>query len=372
MRFEFGKNWNRFVEKSLSEEKVAQSVSQLKAFLRVDNLRGKTFLDIGSGSGMHSLAALRLGADHIFSFDYDQNSVMTTKKLRDYAGLPANWTIEQGSVLDEYFMKTLDKFDIVYSWGVLHHTGDMWPAIRNASIPLRPGGVFYIALYSPEIYIVPPSHHWLDVKQKYNVASNLGKKEMELKYAWRSVVRPALQSGRNPLSIIRQYGGDRGMSFWTDVRDWLGGYPMDFAGFRDTYFFCERNLNLQLVNCKTGEGNTEYLFTRISENEQWREIQDERQHFPISGPYASAGRYLYVADVAQLKDIADTDSFPRRSRFMLYEDDIPLGLAHSPHEDIRTYGLGRFSHFDERLYFSATDCTNPNFNGHRYSYVAEY
>src|SRR5215831_11278680 len=109
-----------------------QSVSQLKSFLRVHDLRGKTFLDIGSGSGMHSLAALRLGADRIFSFDYDENSVMSTARLRDSAGSPAKWTVEVGSVLDERFIRTLDQFDIVYSWGVLHHTGDMWPAVRNA------------------------------------------------------------------------------------------------------------------------------------------------------------------------------------------------------------------------------------------------
>ena len=64
------------------------------------------------------------------------------------------------------------------------------------------------------------------------------------------------------------------MTFWTDVTDWLGGYPMDFAGFRDTMSFCERSLNLQLVNCKAGEGNTEYFVYQVSENKQWREIQN--------------------------------------------------------------------------------------------------
>jgi 2-polyprenyl-3-methyl-5-hydroxy-6-metoxy-1,4-benzoquinol methylase len=371
MRFQFGKNWQRYIETSLSEEKITQSASHLKSFLRVENLRGKTFLDVGSGSGIHSLAALRLGADRIFSFDYDENSVSATARLRGNAGSPVNWTVEQGSVLDEHYMQKLDKFDVVYSWGVLHHTGDMWSAVRNASIPLRPGGVFYIALYSPEIYVSPPSHNWLDVKQQYNAASNFRKKKMELSYVWRTVVRPTLRSGRNPFSIMREYG-DRGMTFWTDVRDWLGGYPMDFAGFRDTILFCERTLNLQLVNSKAGEGNTEYLFTKITENEQWREIQNERQHVVLSDRYASAGRYLYVANCAEFKDAADTGTLPRRSRLMLYEDKIPLGLAHSSHEDIRTYGLGRFSHWEDHLYFSATDCTNPNFNGRRYSYVAEY
>jgi SAM-dependent methyltransferase len=370
MRFQFGKNWEKFLEKSLSEDKINQSIHHIKSFLRIDNLNGKTFLDIGSGSGLHSLAALRLGADRIFSFDYDENSVKATAKIRDYAGSPAHWAVAQGSVLDERFMNMLDKFDIVYSWGVLHHTGDMWSAVRNASVPLQQGGVFYIALYSPETYVSPPSHYWLDVKQKYNAANSFGKKRMEYDYVWRTTVRPALQSGKNPLAAIRQYG-DRGMTFWTDLRDWLGGYPMDFAGFRDTLFFCER-LDLQLVNCKTGEGNTEYLFARMSENEQWRGIQNGRRYAELAGPYESMGRYIYVASLTDLKGLSDTEAYPRRSQLMLYEDEIPLGLAHSSHEVIRTFGLGRFSHWDERLYFSASDCTNPNFNGRRYSYVAEY
>jgi SAM-dependent methyltransferase len=371
MRFQFGKNWQNYVETSLSEEKIAQSVSHLQAFLRVEDLRGKAFLDVGSGSGLHSLAALRLGADRIFSFDYDDNSVKTTAKLRHFAGSPDNWKVEQGSVLDEIFMQSLDKFDIVYSWGVLHHTGDMWPAIRNASVPLQPGGVFYIALYSPEIYVSPPSSYWLHVKREYNSASNLKKRKMEFSYAWKNTIQPALRSGRNPLSVMREYG-DRGMTFWTDVRDWLGGYPMDFAGFRDTMFFCERKMDLQLVNCKAGEGNTEFLFTKLFKNKQWHDIQNGRHHVALSDPYLPDVRYLYSVDIPAFKDVSDTASHPRRSRLMLYEDDIPLGLAHSSHHDIRTYGLGRFSHWEERLYFSASDCTNPNFNGRRYSYVVEY
>ena len=202
-------------------------------------------------------------------------------------------------------MQSPDKFDIVYSWGVLHHTGDMWRAIRNASIPLQPGGVFYIALYSPEIYVSPPSSYWLHVKREYNSASNVGKRKMELSYAWRNTVLPALRSGRNPFSVMREYG-DRGMTFWTDVRDWLGGYPMDFAGFRETLLFCEKTVNLQLVNCKAGEGNTEFLFARISENERWRDIQNGRQHVALPGPYRPDVRYLYSVDIPALKDVSDT------------------------------------------------------------------
>lgn len=120
----------------------------MKKVLRVENLKGKTFLDIGCGSGIHSLAALRLGASQVFAFDYDVDSVATSRRVREWAGNPENWQIKRNSVLDADFMASLPKFDIVYSWGVLHHTGDLWGAVRNAAIPLRKGRrVLYRALF---------------------------------------------------------------------------------------------------------------------------------------------------------------------------------------------------------------------------------
>jgi SAM-dependent methyltransferase len=371
MRFGFGANWANFVETSFSEEKLESSIKHLKSFLRVDDLRGKSFIDIGSGSGLHSLAAFRLGANRIFSFDYDQDSVATTNRLREFAGSPQNWTVKQGSVLDDAYMNSLDKFDVVYSWGVLHHTGDMWTAIRNALTPLKADGVFYVALYSPEIYVSPPSHHWLTVKRTYNSATDFQKRRMEWDYAWRTAIRPALKAKQNPLSIMRQYG-ERGMTFWTDVRDWLGGYPMEFAAFKDTVNFCKSVANVDLVNCAAGEGNTEFLFARLDTNGQWQSIDKKRERIQLTGPFNWDERYLYSIQIPELKERSDAEGFPRRSRLMLYEDGVPLGLAHSSHEDIRTHGLGRFCHWQDRLYFSASDSTNPNFNGRNYSYVIEY
>ena len=82
-------------------------------------------------------------------------------------------------------MKGLDLADIVYSWGVLHHTGEMWRAIENAALPIAPNGVFYIALYSSDGYLDPPPAYWLDVKKRYNRANPLIKRWMEWQYAWR-------------------------------------------------------------------------------------------------------------------------------------------------------------------------------------------
>ena len=144
-RFAFGENWADYIERNFSEERVEISRKHLLNFLRLSDLKGRVFLDIGCGSGLHSLAALQAGASKIISFDYDESSVATTRKLHEWAGSPRHWTIDQGSVLDRAYMVALPKADVVYSWGVLHHTGEMWTAVENAAIPLASDGIFYIA-----------------------------------------------------------------------------------------------------------------------------------------------------------------------------------------------------------------------------------
>lgn len=256
-RFAFGQNWKDFVSTSFDQERLRIAQAHLLGFLKLEDLSGKTFLDIGCGSGIHSLSALQAGAK-VHSFDYDQDSVDATRMVWDSVGRPGNWHIERGDVLDEAYVRGLGGFDIVYSWGVLHHTGEMWRAVRNAAIPVRPGGLFYIALYSKDIY--RDWQHWLEVKRAYNQAGPAKRLLMECGYAWRTTIQPDLLHFRNPLRTIREYKKSRGMAYWNDVRDWLGGWPMEFAGDQETVAFCE-GLGLKLAGMKTGEGNTEYLFS---------------------------------------------------------------------------------------------------------------
>jgi len=144
--FAFGENWARFLT-SLSDAQIEEATRAVSTLVGRD-LRDTTFLDIGSGSGLSSLAARRLGA-RVRSFDYDAQSVACTQELRQrfFPGDDA-WTVAQGSVLDQPFLATLGQFDIVYSWGVLHHTGQMWHAIENAARLVRPGGLFIIGIYN--------------------------------------------------------------------------------------------------------------------------------------------------------------------------------------------------------------------------------
>jgi 2-polyprenyl-3-methyl-5-hydroxy-6-metoxy-1,4-benzoquinol methylase len=254
--FSFGKNWEEFVAKHFSAERVEISRRHMLDFLDLPDLKGKYLLDAGCGSGLSSLAALEAGAARVVGFDVDPYSVAASRKLHELRGAPAHWSILEGSLLDREFLARLEPADIVYSWGVLHHTGQMWQAIRNAAALLRPRAWFYIALY----LTTPRSPYWIRIKQRYNRAGALGKRRMEAYYLLRHVLAPALVRGQNPFREILSYRRRRGMDFMTDVRDWLGGYPYEDASIPEVLRFCRRELKLNLVNIATDPTLVEYLF----------------------------------------------------------------------------------------------------------------
>lgn len=373
LRYEFGKNWAEFVERKLDDKIIADSMEHMRRFLKRDTLEGATFTDIGCGSGIHSLAAIRLGASRVVAFDYDQNSVATSRKVRDWAGIDdARWSITQGSVLDSAFMSSLPKSDLVYSWGVLHHTGEMWNAIRNASVPMAPEGEFYIALYSSDNYLDPTPAFWVRLKKAYNTAKPLTRKLIELKFVYWTKIRPEIEAGRPAMSQLETYG-KRGMTAITDAKDWLGGYPMEFAGYHETVDFCARDLNLELVNSLTGEGCTEYMFVRKGGQTRWKAIDDARTQLPLAPSFTHVGGFAYHAGLpSDLNSFADTEADHMASTLMLYEDGRPLGLAHTGHDVIRRYGAGRFSHWSNGLVFSASDNSDPNTNNRQYTYIRNY
>lgn len=367
LRFGFGRNWSDFVERSFSEERLNKAQRHLLHFLKLPDLRGRTFLDIGCGSGLHSLAAMRAGAERIISFDYDAHSVAATTKLRDFIGKPSHWSVQQGSVLDHAFMNSLPAADIVYSWGVLHHTGSMWEAIENASARVNEKGVFYIALYTTDVYTDPPPEYWLDIKRQYNRSSALGKKRMEWAYAWKYNIWPDLQKRRNPMKYLLKDNRERGMTYWTDVRDWLGGWPMEFAGIAETKAFAAERLDMHMLNIAAGEGNTEYLFRRNTGRNYFDDLLASVKTEPLAGPFRHLGGHCYIAEIPHLESSADSDDNRARSKIMLFEDGVPLGFPHQYPHHIKTCGSGRYSHWDVKLLFSTTDNTDPNTNARRYT-----
>ena len=261
-RFSFGKNWQRFLN-SLTEERIKEAEKSLTSFLGLENLKGKTFLDIGCGSGLFSYAAYRLGADKIVSFDIDPFSVKCCEYLHSKAGKPKNWKVLQGSVLDNKFLETLGEFDIVYAWGVLHHTGNMWQAIKNSAKLVKKGGFYYIAIYN-KVDGLLGSKFWLKVKKFYNEYPLIGRIFLEPMYMFACILK-FLIKGKNPINEIKNYSKERGMSWRTDISDWLGGYPYEFASVEEIFKFIKTHFpSFELVNIRTtsGSGNNEYLFIR--------------------------------------------------------------------------------------------------------------
>jgi 2-polyprenyl-3-methyl-5-hydroxy-6-metoxy-1,4-benzoquinol methylase len=270
-RFEFGKNWQRFLS-VLNPERIAQAEASLKAALRVESLEGLRFLDAGSGSGLFSLAAWRLGA-RVHSFDYDPASVACTAELRRrYASLAdtgadllphaGRWTVESGSVLDAEYLRGLGMFDVVYSWGVLHHTGAMWAAMDNLTRLVAPDGRFMIAIYNDQ---GTRSQRWLWVKKTYN------RMPRPLRFPvlcgffvglhGRAIVKDCLRL--QPFRSIREYGQLRGMTIWRDLEDWVGGYPFEVAKPEELFHFCyERGFALIRMRTTNSLGCNELVFRR--------------------------------------------------------------------------------------------------------------
>ena len=268
--FSFGQNWEHYLRQSLSEERLRIAQERTSDLLRLDSLNGLTFLDIGCGSGIFSFVAQRMGAVRVTSVDIDPKSVRCCVYMKNRAGDPDSWEIKQGSILDDNFLAALPQCDIVYSWGVLHHTGDMWKAIRNAASLVKPGGRFALAIYNKLEYSTfkhwRGSHRWLRIKRTYNRSSALTKRAMEIAAASKDVLAMLLRS-RSPISEIRAYRHKRGMSWWHDIVDWLGGYPYEFASAGEVFTFCHDELCMQLerLNTTSSIGCHEFLFIKPPE-----------------------------------------------------------------------------------------------------------
>lgn len=260
VRFEFGKNWHRFIKRNFTQERCEIAKHHILRFIGRDSLDGLDFLDIGCGSGLHSLGAWQSRAGRIHSFDYDAHSVAATKLVRSKVGDPTNWNVERGDILDKDYVAGLGQWSFVYSWGVLHHTGDVWQAVRNAQSTVAEGGMFYIALYASDVQ--PQMQYWLDIKREYNRSGALKRNQMVWSYIWNHMMNRDFRRTPELLKRIADYKFMRGMNMFADIRDWLGGWPMEFTADQEVVDLLEQEHGFRLVNASTGEACSEFLFQR--------------------------------------------------------------------------------------------------------------
>jgi 2-polyprenyl-3-methyl-5-hydroxy-6-metoxy-1,4-benzoquinol methylase len=268
-RFGFGENWLAFSEQ-IDHQRIKEAVRSLKELFELESFAGRTFFDIGCGSGIFSLAAHQLGAT-VLSIDFDMNSVTCAERLRDQFGISReSWRISQGSVLDAKLLSDFGQADLVYCWGVVHHTGNMHEAINNIVAAVRIDGSICLAIYNQQ---GNASKRWKSIKMAYNYLPCVLRPIYviciagwyELKFALARLIRR-----QNPLPFAdwSKKKEDRGMSAWHDWVDWIGGLPFEVASPDDVVRQL-RSHGFVLEKLKTvgsGWGCNEYLFRREHES----------------------------------------------------------------------------------------------------------
>jgi len=273
--FEFGKNWSRFLT-TLSDQRIRIAEDSLRSLLQEETLTGSTFLDAGSGSGLFSLAAYRLGAEGT-SFDVDRESRTCTEELkRRYCDDDGRWRVLHGSLLDSDFLNTIEPCDFVYCWGVAHHTGNMWSAIDNILPLVKSGGSIVLAIYNDQLYI---SRAWGGVKRVYQRLPSFLRPlyifaigfVAFLKRLTVTVVACLLRliTLRNPFTPLANWISEtqaRGMHGWYDLVDWVGGWPFEVAAPEDVFrHLRDRGFILREMTTCAGHGCNEFVFERISD-----------------------------------------------------------------------------------------------------------
>lgn len=264
MAFDFGRNWRDFLDHTDVDAGARNMEQSLRDFLGEERVRAKTFLDIGCGTGLASLAALRLGAAKVTGIDVSENSVRCAEDVRARFGYgPERWDVRHGSVLDAAFVESLPVSDVVYAWGVLHHTGDMWKALQHATLPVAPGGSLFVSIYNDQ---GARSKAWRMLKRIYcsGLAGRWFVTALGSAYFFLVCLKEDLLRFRDPTRRYREYRKNRGMSVLHDWIDWFGGYPFEVAKVDQIFqFYHSRGFELtNLVSVGGALGCNEFVFRR--------------------------------------------------------------------------------------------------------------
>lgn len=267
--FAFGRNWAAYAT-AITDAAIAEAEAGLRKLLGEERLDGRRFLDVGCGSGLHALAALRLGAAEVIAVDIDADSVATSRAVLRRFAPDGRWRVEKMSVFDLHECLG-ESFDVVYAWGVLHHTGDVERAIRETARMCGKGGLLILALY----YRTWLDWFWRLEKRWYAKASPAAQKRAQGVYIALEGLLMRVRGERNFQAYVSNYHINRGMDFYHDVHDWLGGWPYEplsasevdarlrRLGFEPVRRFIApgrwfgRSLGL------LGAGNNEYVYRRV-------------------------------------------------------------------------------------------------------------
>ncbi len=257
--FEFGRNWGAFSAAKLDDSRLEEAQRSILELLGTDSLKGRTFLDVGCGSGLFSIAAARCGADRVLGFDLDPEAAEVSRANHERltSGSRADSAPEftVGSILDEGFRGALGQFDIVYAWGVLHHTGAMWDAIRHTcSLVKGSDGVLAMAIYNRHW----SSPAWHEIKRLHNALPRA------LQRPYCALFVPAICGAKVAVTAANPLRKQRGMDFWYDVIDWVGGYPYEYASAESVVASVESLgfATSRVVPAQVPTGCNEFVFRR--------------------------------------------------------------------------------------------------------------
>ncbi len=264
IQFDFGQNWQNFSANALTAERVRQARENFQELVAPLPVEGWTFLDIGFGQGLGLLTAAALGARSVGCDINPKCAQVLQTNLHHFPELIAAPPVVVGSILDNSTLAAIhreaqkiggrESFEIVHSWGVLHHTGDMATAIRNASGLVAPGGHFILALYNRHW----SSRAWWLVKWLYVHSPRWVQRALITLFYPVIYLAKWVVTGKNPKQQ------ERGMNFYYDVIDWVGGYPYEYASREEV----ERTLAalgfrpVKFIAARVPTGCNEFVFER--------------------------------------------------------------------------------------------------------------
>jgi 2-polyprenyl-6-hydroxyphenyl methylase/3-demethylubiquinone-9 3-methyltransferase len=241
----------------MDKQRLTVAIRSLQQLLRRPSVSGASFLDVGCGSGLFSLAAHELGAERVVGVDINPRCIAVSAENRDLFVPNAAVVFQEASALHPPSLEALGQFQIVYAWGSLHHTGAMWDAIRNVAQCVAPDGTLVLAIYNKHI----TSPAWTAIKWFYNQMPGVVRWLMAIVFAGIIYIAKWLVTRRNPLDK------ERGMDFWYDVVDWIGGYPYEYASLQEVETFMQ-GLGFVLnwsVPAHVPTGCNEFVFHRTDE-----------------------------------------------------------------------------------------------------------